>query len=94
MRRQPGLNRDVVHLLHATPALRGNLRGVSIQPIQDLVALDNVSVSVATLTEVASVTLVPQGQVLTFQQNQDQVSFTVPQVKGHQMVEIAYATGG
>ncbi|MDP9813793.1 hypothetical protein J2W42_006669 [Rhizobium tibeticum] len=94
VRRQPGLNRDVVHLLHATPALRGNLRGVSIQPIQDLVTLDDVSVSVAISTEVASVTLVPQGQVLTFQQSQDRVSFSVPEVKGHQMVEIAYVTGG
>lgn len=90
VRRQPGHNRDIVHLLHATPALRGHLRGLSIQPIQDLVTLGNISASVAIAAEVASVRLVPQDRALTFRQDQDRVSFVVPEVRGHQMVEIAY----
>ena len=36
VRAQAGQKRDVVHLLHATPALRGTTRGAPVQPIQDL----------------------------------------------------------
>ena len=37
LRRQPG--RDVLHLLHATPVLRGHIRNDNVQLIQDLVTL-------------------------------------------------------
>ena len=47
VRAQAGKKRDVVHLLHATPALRGTTRGAPVQPIQDLVTLHDIAVSVA-----------------------------------------------
>ena len=46
LRRQPERKRDVLHLLHATPALRGTIRGDNVQPIQDLVTLSDIDVSV------------------------------------------------
>jgi len=90
LRHQPAHNRDVVHLLHATPALRGNLRGANIQPIQDLVTLADIEVDLAPQGTVAAVTLVPEGEALSFTQADGRLHFTVPRVRGHQMVEVRY----
>ena len=79
---------DIVHLLHATPALRGTLGGQPIQPIQDLVTLRDIAVSIETQGQVRAVTLVPDGTALAFEVAAGRVSFTVPTVRGHQMVEI------
>lgn len=91
VRHQPAENRDVIHLLHATPALRGNLRGASIQPIQDLIDLHDVAVTLVPLGEVASVRLVPEGTGLAVTRDGGAIGFTVPRLRGHQMVEVAYA---
>lgn len=91
LRHQPEQNRDVLHLLHATPALRGNLRGANVQPIQDLVTLSDIAVDLAASGPVAAVRLVPERTVLPHEQVAGRVSFTVPRGRGHQMVEIAYA---
>ena len=90
VRRQADENRDVVHLLYATPALRGNLRGRNVEPIQDLSPLFDVEVAVHAPQSVANVTIVPEGDGLAFEQAKDTVRFTVPKVRGHQMVEIKY----
>ena len=90
VRRQAGQNRDVVHLLHATPALRGNLRGANIQPIQDQVTLRDIAVSVAAERQPRGVRLVPEGRDLAFAYEGGRVRFTAPEVTGHAMVEIAY----
>jgi hypothetical protein len=90
LRRQPAAGRDVLHLLHATPALRGNLRGANIQPIQDLVTLSDVAVDLVPEAEVAAVRLAPEGVVLPHAVEAGRLRFTVPKVRGHQMVEIAY----
>lgn len=89
LRHQPGQGRDVLHLLYATPALRGNLRGANIQPIQDLVTLSDIAVSVEASGPVKSVRLVPEGEAIPFDQG-DRLTFTVPRLRGHQMVEIQY----
>ena len=91
VRNQPSHNRDVVHLLHATPALRGNLRGSNIQPIQDLITLTDITVDLAHTGPVKTVRLVPDGTDLPHFIQNDRLSFTVPQVRGHQMVEINYS---
>jgi len=90
LRHQPGQNRDVVHLLHATPALRGNLRGSNIQPIQDLITLHAIDVDMAAAGTVASVTLAPEGTALPHQVSGGRLHFTVPTVRGHQMVAVTY----
>jgi hypothetical protein len=90
VRTQKGKKRDVVHLLHATPALRGTLRGQPVQPIQDLVTINDISVDVATTGKPKSVKLVPSGRKLDFKATDGRVSFVVPSLTGHEMVEIAY----
>jgi hypothetical protein len=91
LRAQEGRNRDVVHLLYATPSLRGNLRGSNIQPIQDIVPLNDIAVSSAVRGPVKAVTAVPEGQELPFETEGGRVRFTVPRLHAHQMVEIAYS---
>jgi hypothetical protein len=90
VRQQPGKKRDVVHLLHATPALRGSTRGAPVQPIQDLATLHDISVTLAARAKVKSVQLVPSGAPLQFVEAGARVDFTVPSVTGHEMIEIAY----
>ena len=90
VRRQPPQNRLVVHLLHANPVLRGRIDGVLVQPIQDLVTLHDVSVSVRLEIRATSVRLVPSGDELAFEQSAGRVDFVVPRLRGNQMVEIAY----
>jgi len=91
VRHQPGEHRDVVHLLHATPALRGQLHGASIQPIQDLITLADIDVRLRPIGTVDTVRLVPEGEPLTFERDGDDITFRVPRLRGHGMVEIAYA---
>ena len=90
LRHSPQRHSDVLHLLHATPALRGTLGGQPIQPVQDLVTLHDIDVSLETHGKVRSVTLVPEGPELPFTQGDGRVTFTTPDVRGHQMVEIRY----
>src|SRR5690348_7809674 len=90
VRAQASKKRDVVHLLHATPALRGTTRGAPVQPIQDLVTIHDIAVSVAPSAKVRSVKAVPSGAAIPFAINDGRVEFTVPRLTGHEMVEIAY----
>ena len=90
LRRQAKEKRDVLHLLHATPALRGNIRGDNVQPIQDILTLKDIAVTVEADRKVRSVRLAPSGEALEFNTRKGRVAFTVPEVHGHQMVEIAY----
>jgi hypothetical protein len=90
LRRQAKAKRDVLHLLYATPVLRGVVRGEQIQPIQELVTLHDVEVSVANTGRVRSVKLAPTGKQLAFTAKSGRVSFVVPELTGHQAVEIAY----
>jgi len=90
LRHQPGEKRYVLHLLHATPALRGSINNDNVQPIQDLATLTNIDVSVTVRGKAKAVRLVPEGKGLKFQQKAGRVSFTVPELTGHRVVEIAY----
>jgi len=92
VRRQVAEGRDIVHLLCANPVLRGQLRGNPVQPIQELIPVHDVAVTVATERPVSSVRLVPEGTSLPFGTDHCRVSFIVPRLLGHQMVEIAWRT--
>ena len=85
LRRQDG--RDVLHLLYANPIRRGTLRGDAVQPIQDIVPLSDVEVSILG-NGVSSVRLVPEGIELGHKVDGSRVRFTVPRVQGHQMLEL------
>lgn len=90
LRAQVGERRDVMHLLYATPALRGNLLGNEIQPIQDITPLSDIRIRLRPRGPVAAVRAVPGGEDLPFEAGEDCVSFTLPRLDGHGMVEIAY----
>ena len=81
VRAQAGQKRDVVHLLHATPALRGTSRGARVQPIQDLIPLHGVAVTLAVPAEVKSVSLVPQGEALRFSEEGGRIAFDLSGIK-------------
>jgi hypothetical protein len=90
LRRQPTEKRDVLHLLHATPVLRGSIRGDNVQPIQDVLTLKDIAVSLEVDRRVRSIRLAPSGEALEFNTRKGRVAFTVPEIHGHQIVEIAY----
>jgi hypothetical protein len=90
LRHSADKNADILHLLHATPALRGTLGGAPIQPIQDLITLTDIKVNIAAAGPIAAVRLVPEGTALDYRVDDGRVDFTVPAVRGHAMVEVVY----
>jgi hypothetical protein len=90
VRRQDHADRDIVHVMHATPVLRGTERGSPVQPIQDLVPLYNTKVSVLARGKVRAVQLVPGGSALPFVAADSRVDFVIPEFTGHQIIEISY----
>ena len=89
LRRQTARQRHVLHVMHATPALRGNIDGDAVQPIQDLVTLTEIPISVQLVHPPRSVRTVPQGDSLPFETVGDRIEFTLTTLRGHQMVELA-----
>jgi hypothetical protein len=90
LRRQAAEERDVLHLLYATPVLRGVIRGEQVQPIQELTPLRDVAVDVAAKWKVRRVRTAPAGKAIKFSNLRGRVHFTLPELVGHQMVEISY----
>lgn len=92
---QPKEKRFVAHLLYAPKSLRGasNPEGMnkSMEVIEDLIPLRDVSVRVEVPRKVKSARLVPSGETLPFAQKDGAVSFTVPEFTAHAMIELAYA---
>jgi hypothetical protein len=80
---QPG--RRVVHLLHYIPTRRGR----ELDIIEDVIPLHDVQLQLRADGPVSGVLLVPQNSPLPFTVNDGVVSFTVPVVRGHQMVAVA-----
>jgi len=91
---QAAENRSVLHLLFAVPQKRGansNSGGgvQAVEIIDDLFPIHQVQVKVRPGHDVTSVTLVPGNKTLEFTEENGTVSFTVPTVECHQMVELA-----
>lgn len=83
--RQGAQHRYVLHLLYATPIQRGRT-----SVIEDLPPLYNIPVELAVAEPVKSVELAPGGGALAFRQENGTVTFTVPEVRCHQMVTLNY----
>jgi len=83
LNRQPAEARDILHLLYYVPERRGEAFDV----IEDIVPLHDVGVSVRCDRVVSSVRTVPEGEALDFEQTDGCVSFTLPRLVGHQMIE-------
>jgi hypothetical protein len=78
-------NRLVLHLLHYIP----ERRSYDIDIIEDVIPLYNVNLSIRVKGEVKDITCVPEGQNITYEVKNGRVEFTVPEIKGHQMVAVA-----
>ena len=83
--RQEKENRNILHLLFAHTTVRGK----STEVIEDTVPLYNVACSVKCDEKPSSIKLVPTGESLDFDYADGRVSFTVPKVNIHAMVEIS-----
>lgn len=83
--RQPDESRYVVHLLHYIPERRGKQFDV----IEDVIPVHNIEVTLRLGTPVNTIKLVPDGAALEFTSVGGAVTFTVPTVNGHAMIEVA-----
>ena len=81
---QAAEDRHVLHLLHYIPTRRGQ----AFDTIDDVIPLHDVRVDLAIEGPVQSVRLVPSGQALEHDWSDGSVTFTVPLVEGHAMVEL------
>lgn len=86
LNRQPGENRWVLHLLHYVP----QRRGADMDVIEDVIPLFNVRVSVRSSEPIEAVRLVPEARELDLSLAGGRAEFTVPEVRGHQMVEMSF----
>jgi len=81
---QASERRRVVHLLNYVP----ERRGTDFDVIEDVIPVRDVRVTLQIADRVRDVQLVPQRQMLKFEQTAGSVTFTVPVVEGHQMVAV------
>jgi hypothetical protein len=79
--------RLILHLLHYIP----ERRGTEFDVIEDVIPLYNVPISLRTGRPVGSVTVAQGAEPLPFDRDGERVSFTVPEVVGHQMIAINFA---
>ena len=87
---QKEYNREILHLLFATPALRGGGSELAIEVIEDLNPCKEVNISLKCAQEVKSVKIVPENKPVPFTVNNGTLSFTAPEFTCHQMIEIQY----
>ncbi len=92
---QPKQKRFIAHLLYAPKSVRGanttkGWENRSLEVIEDLVPLQDVSVAVQVPRKVKTARLVPEDVTLPFTQNDGVVSFTVPEFTAHAMIELTY----
>lgn len=79
-------NRYVLHMLHYIPEKRTE----SIDIIEDIIPLYNIDIKLNLDETITSVKLVPENKNIEFEINQGILSFAVPEIRGHQMIELAY----
>lgn len=77
----------VLHLLHYLPLRRSD----TIDVIEDVIPLYDLELSVAVPGEVEAVRSVPKEKGLKWTQEGDRVDFTLPELRGHQMIELRFS---
>ena len=83
---QAAQNRLALHLLHYIPIRRSR----QIDIIEDVIPVYDIPVSVRADYSVKRVSIAPSGEPLDFTVEGGRIHFTVPEVNGHQMVELSY----
>lgn len=86
LNRQKDKKREVLHLLHYIPVKASD----HLYTIEDVIPLYDIPCKVRLKEPVKSVRVVPEGRELQFSQDEKEVTFVVPKVEGHCMIEIAY----
>jgi len=86
IQQQMNENRLVHHLLYASPVRRGE----SVEIIEDIIPLYDISNEVRTNQEVSNVYLAPQNEQLPFVYKDGVVSYTLPKLLCHQMIVIHF----
>ena len=84
--RQKKEKRDVLHLLHYIPRRVCS----SMDSIEDVIPLYNISLSLHIDKEIKSVKMVPSGESVDFSTDQKKVEFTINKLTGHQMIELKW----
>ena len=79
---QPAERRQILHLLHYIP----ERRGAQFDVVEDVIPLHEVGVSVRVPGKVASVTCVPDGGELEFEQDGERIRFVLPRLEGYQII--------
>ncbi len=96
---QPEKNRDVLHLLYATPTKRGSVMELSggnaretqpIEVIDEILPLSDVEISINTGKTPSKITLEPQAQELQFTEENGKIKVKVASFTCHQMVVLQY----
>jgi hypothetical protein len=83
---QPDKKRYVVHFLYYVPERRGS----SFDVVEDVVPVFNLKVILNISQNIRKVSTVPQGKNISFRQTENSISFTLPELMGHQMIEVGY----
>lgn len=78
--------RYLLHLLHYIPQRKSK----DIDIIEDVIPIHQLKISVKLPKEIHCITCVPEGETLTFDKRTGRVDFTVPVIKGYQIIELAY----
>ena len=83
---QPQKKRFVIHFLYYIPERRGN----SFDVIEDIVPTFNLKSVLNISQKIRRISTVPQGRSIPFKQTEDGIAFTLPELMGHQIVEVIY----
>ena len=76
-------NQDfILHFLHYIPVRKTP----ALDIIEDIIPLYNIPVTFHTKKTIRSITLVPEQENLSFTQENEHVTFTLPKIHGHQMI--------
>lgn len=84
---QKAEDRAVVHLMHYIPETKCE----EILIVEEVIPVYKTEVSIREDRKVARITCVPEMKELEFTARDGRIEFTVPEVNGHQMIELKYA---
>ena len=91
---QQNASRYVLHLLYVSPVRRGGRipasKNENIEIIEDIVPIFNISVTVNVNDGIKAVRIVPDGMEVPFTKVGKKVSFVVPKIDCHTMIELSY----
>lgn len=83
---QESENRFINHLLYASPVKRGD----GVEVIEDIIPLYNIKVNLKTSKAIKRVYLAPEMTDIAYNQEGDQLTYSLPQLDCHQMVVLEY----